>query len=136
LLLFPPNPFCRRHEIRYFWANRPISLPKAIRSLPALLSYDPQLQLVEKLWSPTPVNDGKSSSPSEIFPIRESHLLAEHYMAAWRDGLPMTLPYDLETHSSLANAKNNIKNEWRVQGIGETIGVIEHSDIEGPESAE
>jgi hypothetical protein len=102
----------------------------------ALVRTYPQLQLVEKLWPPTPVNDGKSRSPSKIFPIRESHLLAEQYMAAWRDGLPMTLPYDLEIHSSLANAKNNIKNEWREQGIGETIGVIERSDIEGPESAE
>ncbi|KAK7222587.1 hypothetical protein V2G26_010590 [Clonostachys chloroleuca] len=110
--------------------------PKGDKIPPATARVRPYSPAIDPLCPPTTVNDGKPSSPSDIFPIRESHLLANQYSAAWRDGLPTTFPYDLEIHSSLANAENNIKNEWLEQGVGETIGVIEHPDKEGPELAE
>ncbi|CAI6100761.1 unnamed protein product [Clonostachys chloroleuca] len=110
--------------------------PKSDKIPPATARVRPYSPAIDILCPPTTVNDGKPSSPSDTFPIRESHLLANQHRAAWRNGLPITLTYDLEIHSSLANAENNIKNEWLEQGVGETIGVVEHPDKEGPELAE
>ncbi|VUC25484.1 unnamed protein product [Clonostachys rosea] len=73
--------------------------------------------IVNPTCPPKPVNAEKPTGLFRILSERERERLDQQYEAAWHGRRPMTLHYDLEIHSSNANAQNNIKNEWLEQGI-------------------